>query len=334
MNVIFRLIVLFSFLISAVLISAQQNERDRGIELYQQGKNKEAIAVIENAAKQDEFKNDAELWNYAGLAYIANDDNKKARKALEKAVKLQPESSAFHSNLAYVYLSLRKIDHSQKEAEKALQIDPKNMFAYYVMGIANLWEGKLDEALINADKILAVDPAFARGHILKSDVLIARLGKRVADGGSVKDEIDLLKQSVDSLENGVKNAAVGADLKMLEEKLEGMKAFYNYYDRARVSSPGAVPSIDPGTTPLKILRKPRAVYTDNARGALAQGAIRIAVLFGANGKIQHILMIKRIGYGLDESALNAARQIEFVPQMKDGKPISVVKLVEYNFSLY
>ena len=121
---------------------------------------------------------------------------------------------------------------------------------------------------------------------------------------------------------------------MIEEKLEGMRAFYNYYDRSRMVPPGTVAPIDPGITPLKILTKPRAHYTDNARGANAQGTIRIAVLFGANGRIQHILMIKRIGYGLDEEAIRAARQIEFEPQTKAGKPVSVVKLLEYNFRIY
>lgn len=334
MNIIFRLIVLFSFLISAALISAQPNERDRGIEFYKQGKNKEAISILEKAARQPEFKDDAELWNYAGLAYAANDDNKKARKALEKAVKLQPERSAFHSNLAYVYLLLKKIDNSQMEAERALQIDPKNVFAYYVMGIANLWEGKLGEALASTEKIFPIDPSFIRGHMLKSDILIAQLGERVANSGDVSLETDLLKQAVDVLENGLKNASAASDLKFLEEKLEGMRAFYKYYDRNRGGLLNTLATPDPGITPLKILRKPRAAYTNNARAAGAQGKIRIAVLFGANGKIQHILMIKRIGYGLDEEVLNAARQIVFEPQLKDGKPVSIVKIVEYNFAIY
>ena len=30
----------------------------------------------------------------------------------------------------------------------------------------------------------------------------------------------------------------------------------------------------------------------------------------------------------------AARKIEFEPMTKDGKPVSVVKIVEYSFSIY
>ena len=189
--------LLFAFLtltFFSVEISAQQNERDRGIELYKQGDNREAISIFEKISRQKEFRNDPEVWNYVGLAYLNNDDSKRARKALEKAVKLQPQNSAYHSNLAYVYLLIRKIDKSQNEAEKALKIDPKNVFAYYVMGTANLWEGKLVEALSSADKIFPLNPSFPQAYMLKADVLVAQLGRRVAEGRSVKEEIEFLKK--------------------------------------------------------------------------------------------------------------------------------------------
>ncbi|MBC7900111.1 MAG: energy transducer TonB, partial [Saprospiraceae bacterium] len=161
----------------------------------------------------------------------------------------------------------------------------------------------------------------------------AQLGRRVADGKGVKEEIGLLKQSVDVLENGVKNST-GSSLKLLEEKLEGMRAFYDFYSKDRSSLPGVAPAPDPGVTPLKILRKQPALYTDNARQARAQGTVKLAVLFGVNGKVQHFLKLNGIGYGLDEQAIIAARQLSFEPQMKDGKPVSVVKIIEYNFTLY
>jgi len=39
-------------------------------------------------------------------------------------------------------------------------------------------------------------------------------------------------------------------------------------------------------------------------------------------------------FGLTEQAIAAARQIKFVPAVKDGRPVSVFMQLEYNFNLY
>jgi TonB family protein len=65
-----------------------------------------------------------------------------------------------------------------------------------------------------------------------------------------------------------------------------------------------------------------------------QGTITVAALFGSNGKVLNVLLIKRLGYGLDEQAISAARAIRFEPQQKDGKAVSVVRLVSYTFNIY
>ena len=88
------------------------------------------------------------------------------------------------------------------------------------------------------------------------------------------------------------------------------------------------------TTPLKILSKPRPSYTDRARQANISGTISIYVLFAANGKVSHIMVLKGLGYGLDAEALKAASKIKFEPMTKDGKPVSVVKMVQYSFTIY
>ena len=65
-----------------------------------------------------------------------------------------------------------------------------------------------------------------------------------------------------------------------------------------------------------------------------QGNITVAVLFGASGRVEMVLMLKGLERGLDKNAVAAARKIRFEPQTKDGKPVSVVKIVQYGFSIY
>ncbi len=66
------------------LVSA---DTTRGIELYQQGNIDEAIKLLKKASK--ETPGDVNAWQFLGLAYKQQGDQKSARKALETAVYLR-----------------------------------------------------------------------------------------------------------------------------------------------------------------------------------------------------------------------------------------------------
>jgi len=54
----------------------------------------------------------------------------------------------------------------------------------------------------------------------------------------------------------------------------------------------------------------------------------------ANGSIGSIVPVTRLGYGLTEKAIAAARQIQFEPKKVNGIAQSVTKTIEYNFNIY
>jgi TonB family protein len=85
---------------------------------------------------------------------------------------------------------------------------------------------------------------------------------------------------------------------------------------------------------LNIIFKPRPNYTDEARKAGIQGVVRLRVTFLANGTIGNITPLNNLGYGLTEQAILAARQLKFEPEMRDGVPVTVTRVVEYSFTLY
>jgi Flp pilus assembly protein TadD len=121
-----------------------QSEREKGIELYKKENYKEAINVLQKASKQKETKTDAEVWNYLGLAYLKNNDTKKAIKALEKAVNFNASNATYQTNLAYAYLLGYKINKAQEESAKAIALNPQNADAYYIRGYAGFLEDKSD----------------------------------------------------------------------------------------------------------------------------------------------------------------------------------------------
>jgi TonB family protein len=88
------------------------------------------------------------------------------------------------------------------------------------------------------------------------------------------------------------------------------------------------------TTPVRIVSKPRALYTDLARQNQTEGSVVLKVTLLASGEIGGISVVRGLPDGLTERAMAAARQIKFQPERVNGVPVSVTKTVEYTFSIY
>lgn len=85
------------------------------------------------------------------------------------------------------------------------------------------------------------------------------------------------------------------------------------------------------TQRARVLRKPEPSYTEDARRNLVSGTVVLRCVFGADGRVRNIVVIRALPEGLTERAIEAAKQIKFVPAIKDGKPVSMWMQLEYNF---
>jgi len=86
--------------------------------------------------------------------------------------------------------------------------------------------------------------------------------------------------------------------------------------------------------PLRILSKPRAPFTDEARVNGTMGVVTLQIIFLASGKIGLISVVKGLPNGLTQEAIKAAQNIKFEPQTKGGIPYTVLKQIKYYFTLY
>lgn len=326
----------FLFVFTNVIV-AQQSERDRAIALFKQGDDAGAVRILKTVSKQKATKTDGEVWNYLGLAHLNRNETKEARKALEKAVKINPQSSVFRANLAYVYLLERKTNKAQDEIGNALRIDPQNANAYYIRGTAFLWEGKYETAIADADKAIAANQQLTAAYVLKSDGLLYSFGKLwQEDAAKPIENLELLTRATEVLETCLQKCSKDAALRIAAEKMDTVKTFYQHFKKKKENPNGQIQVDDTNVnkTPLKILSKPRASYTDSARRAGQQGTITMAVVFSADAKVKQILVLKGLGYGLDQQALKAAQSITFEPETENGKPVSVIKMLQYSFTIY
>jgi len=92
-------------------------------------------------------------------------------------------------------------------------------------------------------------------------------------------------------------------------------------------------SVSNVSTRPQILARPVPGYTEEARQAQVEGAVKLSVVLNANGTVSEITVARALGYGLDQKAIEAARELRFVPAQKDGHTVSVRVFLEFKFSL-
>lgn len=89
----------------------------------------------------------------------------------------------------------------------------------------------------------------------------------------------------------------------------------------------------PNTTPIVILYKPLPTYTAAAMHNHVQGAVTLRVRFTAGGQVQVLNVVHGLGYGLDQQAEIAARQIRFKPATQDGHAVNAVRIIRITFQM-
>jgi periplasmic protein TonB len=82
-----------------------------------------------------------------------------------------------------------------------------------------------------------------------------------------------------------------------------------------------------------VIRKNEAEYAEEARKAKWQGTSTLSVDVDASGRVTNVDVIRKLGLGLDEKAVEAVKQWQFKPGMKDGKPVAVQVQVDVSFRL-
>jgi TonB family protein len=97
---------------------------------------------------------------------------------------------------------------------------------------------------------------------------------------------------------------------------------------ARVQRPAETP-----VTPVEILSKPSPSYTEEARRMKVEGVVLVQVTFLASGEVRVMGVVRGLGHGLDQSAVEAVRKIRFRAAKQEGRPVDSVGEVEIRFQL-
>lgn len=86
------------------------------------------------------------------------------------------------------------------------------------------------------------------------------------------------------------------------------------------------------TIPVPVYR-PDPPYTEEARKAKLKGTVTLQLLIGADGKVRDARVVKALGMGLDEKAVETVCKWKFKPSDRNGVCVPVRVLVEVTFVL-
>jgi len=97
---------------------------------------------------------------------------------------------------------------------------------------------------------------------------------------------------------------------------------------------GGLYRVGGGVSAPRTTYAPDPEYSEEARKAKYQGTVVLYLIVSPDGHPRDMRIIRSLGMGLDEKALEAVRTWRFEPAMKDGRPVSVQINVEVSFRLY
>lgn len=96
---------------------------------------------------------------------------------------------------------------------------------------------------------------------------------------------------------------------------------------------GGAYRIGGGVSAPAVLAKVEPEYSEEARKAKFQGTVMLYIEVDENGKPKNLRVVRALGLGLDEKAIEAVSRWKFRPGFKDGKAVTVAATVEVNFRL-
>jgi protein TonB len=96
---------------------------------------------------------------------------------------------------------------------------------------------------------------------------------------------------------------------------------------------GGVFRVGGGVSQPAVIFKVDPEYSEEARKAKYSGTVMLAVVVDSEGHARDIHVVKSLGMGLDEKAIEAVEKWKFKPGMKGGQAVNVRATIEVNFRL-
>jgi len=89
-----------------------------------------------------------------------------------------------------------------------------------------------------------------------------------------------------------------------------------------------------GVSAPKAIYTPEPEFSEEARKSKYQGVVVLDIVVGVDGRVHSPRVVRSLGMGLDEKAIEKVNVWKFDPAKKDGRPVAVEMNIEVAFNLY
>lgn len=97
---------------------------------------------------------------------------------------------------------------------------------------------------------------------------------------------------------------------------------------------GGVYNVGGGVSEPIPIYKPEPPYSEEARKAKFQGVVVLSIVVDSQGNVSDVRLVRRLGLGLDEKAVETVRTWKFKPATRNSMPVPVRVMVEVTFRLF
>ena len=252
--------------------------------------------------------------DYAKPESLYKESLRVARRALGPE---HPDYAGYLNEVGRYYHARRKYDRAEEYYKKAFAIRVKEfgrehpVVAESISNMAVLYEnlGLLPKANVYHEHALAI-----REKVLGADHV---------------DTITTLEHSARVLQKLQRSR----EAQIMEARARAVREKRVLAFASSSADVGQVYSGREVRKPPRLADKTEPEYTDEARIARQEGVVVLQVAIAADGRARNFRLLRSLGLGLDEKAVEAVRQWTFNPARKDGKKVTVVANVEINFRL-
>ncbi len=139
------------------------------------GKTEEALASYRNAVEWDATATTRSLGPYLNLGTLLAENQRpsEALPYLEQAARMAPGDARARRELGKAYLNLNRLDDAKRELEKAVEIEPESAPAHFLLAQADRRQGMAEDARLETEHYTALtgghsapDTPLAEAHSL------------------------------------------------------------------------------------------------------------------------------------------------------------------------
>ena len=309
----------------------------------------EVDATIRAAVSQGNF----EMLDRAAAAYKTRGNYDVARRLLEQALAIRGQVAGTTStayavglvNLGDLAMASGHPEQADGPYSQAVALGdrPEVARALYNLGHRARYAAHDDAAARDYfERVLKVvsQGTWAAGAISELASMAASQPGREAEAEALYQKAIDLEQSpynraaaLNSYARFLKRQNRAEEAAQIDARANEVRGAATKAASADIVYPPGVYRVGNGVTAPQLIYKVEPQYTEEARAAKYQGTVLLFVEVQADGTAANIRVVRSLGLGLDEKAIEALRQWRFKPGTKDGVPVPVAATIEVNFRL-